>query len=155
MKKYEFEELKKKYYTITEAISLYDSGNHSEYNKDCLDQELDDIQADICNAASDIAQYLINKIDDAEYDGKKVKMTDKDLDNIKYLNSLLEMAWYCKAYADTPEAFDLTKSYGSGILNSASADFYIGSCKRSEYEYSDFGYREFLHVLEEYELITD
>ena len=149
MKKYEFEELKKQYCKITEAISLYDSGNHSEYNKDCLDQELDNIHSDICNAASDIAQYLINKIDN------EVKMTDKDLDNIKYLNILLDMAWNCRAYCDSPELFGLTKSYGEGISNSAVDDFYIYSCKRSEYEYTTFDYREFLQLLEDYELIIE
>ena len=152
MKKYEFEELKKKYCTITEAIELYDSGNHSEYNKDLLDEQLDDIHTEICEAASDIAQYLINKIDGAEDDGEKVKMTDKDLDNINYLNTLLDMACDCRAYGYSPEVFSLTKSYGND--NSfADLEFYIGRCKRSEYEY--FGYREFLQLLEEYELIIE
>lgn len=152
MKKYEFEELKNRYYTITEAIALYDSGNHSEYDEDDLNDELDNIHVEICEAASDIAQYLINKIDN-DYNGAKVEMSKEDLDNIHYLNSLYDWACACRDYCEEPEYFDLTKSYGSGLLDSIGADFYIGHCRRSEYKY--FGYSEFLQLLEKYELITD
>lgn len=152
MKEFEFEELRKKYWTITEAISLYDSGNHSEYNEDCLNDQLDEVHAEICEAATDIAQYLINKIDDAEDCGEKVKMTNEDLDNIKYLNILLDMAWNCRAYGYSPELFGLTKNYGND--NSfADPEFGIGRCKRSGY--FSFGYREFLQLLEDYGLIIE
>ena len=87
MKKYEFEELKNQYYTITEAIKLYDSGNHSEYDEDDLNEELDNIHVEICEAASDIAQYLINKIDN-DYNGEEVKMTDKDFESYWQKNRL-------------------------------------------------------------------
>ena len=149
MKKYEFEELKKKYYTITEAIALYDSGNHSEYDEDDLNDELDNIHVELCEAVSDIAQYLINKIDD----GEEVKMTKKDLADIHYLNALYDMAWTCKAYAYSPEDFGLTNSYGNGVIDSIGADFYISHCRRSEGKY--FGYNEFYQLLEKYELIID
>ena len=152
MNKSEFEELKKKFYTITEAILLYDSGNYSEYDEDDLNEELDNIHVEICEAASYIAQYLINKID--KYgDRSKVKMTNEDLDNIHYLNDLFDMAWACKAYAYAPEDFGLTKSYGNGVIDSVGADFYVGRCRRSEGLY--FGYTEFLQLLEEYELVID
>ena len=151
MKEFEFEELRKQYWTITEAILLYDSGNHSEYDEDALNEQLDDIHEELCDAASDIAKELINKID-SYGDRKKVKMTNEDLDNIKYLNILFDMAWTCKAYSDSPEDFGLTKSYGN---DNSFADpyFYVGRCRRSKELY--FGYREFLHLLEEYELTTD
>ena len=152
MKEFEFEELRKQYWTITEAILLYDSGNHSEYNEDDLNEELDEVHAGLCDAASDIAKELINKID--RYgDRAKVKMTDKDLNDIKYLNILFDMAWTCKAYSYSPEDFGLTKSYGNGVIDSVGADFYVGRCRRSEVIY--FGYREFLQLLDEYELTTD
>ena len=147
MKKCEFEELKKQYCKITEAIALYDSGNHSEYNEDLLNDHLDEIHFEICEEASYIAQYLINKID------KKVKMTDKDLANIRYLNALYDMAWNCRAYCYSPELFDLTKSYGNGVIDGIGADFYIGNCKRREQRY--FGYEQFLQLLEEYKLTSE
>ena len=151
MNKSEFEELKNRYWNITEAIELYDSGNHSEYNEDDLNEELDIIHEDICEAASDIAQYLINKID--KYgDRAKVKMTKEDLDNIDYLNALFDMAWNCKAYCDTPKDFGLTKSYGNGVIDSVGEDFYVFSYKRDDGLY--FCYRDFLQLLEEYELTT-
>ena len=151
MNKSEFEELKNRYWNITEAIELYDSGNHSEYNEDCLNVDLDIVHEDICEAVSDIAQYLINKID--KYgDRAKVKMTDEDLANIDYLNALFDMAWNCKAYGDTPEDFGLTKSYGSGYIDSIGTDFYIGRCRRREEVY--FCYRDFLQLLDEYGLTT-
>ena len=152
MKKYEFEELKNQYYTITEAIKLYDSGNHSEYDEDDLNEELDKIHIELCEAVSDIAQYLINKIDN-DYNGAKVKMTKEDLDNIHYLNALYDMAADCRDYGESPEVLGLTNSYGSGLLDSIGADFYISRCRRSKYKY--FGYSEFLQLLEKYELITD
>ena len=152
MKESEFEELRKQYWTITEAILLYDSGNHSEYDEDSLNEELDNIHFEICEAASDIARHLINKID--RYgDISKVKMKDKDLDDIKYLNILFDMAWTCKAYSYSPEDFGLTKGYGDGTIDSIGADFCIGRCRRSEY--AAFGYREFLQLLEEYGLDTE
>lgn len=152
MKRFEFEELKNQYCKITEAIALYDSGNHSEYDEDDLNEELDNIHVELCEAASDIAQYLINKID--KYgDRAKVKMTDKDLADIKYLNALFDMAWNCKAYSYSPEDFGLTNSYGNGVIDSIGADFYIHSCRRSENSY--FGYREFLQLLEVYGISTD
>ena len=149
MKEFEFEELRKQYWNITEAILLYDSGKHSEYDEDALNEQLDDIHEELCDAASDIAKELINKID--KYgDRKKVKMTDKDLEDIKYLNILFDMAWTCKAYAYSPEDFGLTKGYGNGVIDSVGADFYVGRCRRREDVY--FGYREFLNLLDEYEL---
>ena len=152
MNKSEFEELRKQYWTITEAILLYDSGNHSEYDEDLLNENLDEIHEDICDAASDLAKELINKID--KYgDRSKVKMTDDDLADIKYLNILFDMAWTCKAYSDSPEDFGLTKSYGNGVIDSIGADFCVGFCKKSRCFY--FGYREFMYLLEEYELTTD
>lgn len=152
MKKYEFEELRNQYCKITEAISLYDSGNHPEYNEDLLNEELDIIHEELCDAASDIAKELINKID--RYgDRAKVKMTNEDLDDIKYLNILFDMAWTCKAYSYSPEDFGLTKGYGNGVIDSIGADFYVGRCRRSEGLY--YGYREFLQLLEEYELTID
>ena len=151
MKAYEFEDLKNRYYAITEAIELYDSGNHSEYNKDDLDQELDDIHAEICEAASTIAQYLINKIDN-DYNGVKVEMTDKDLDNIHYLNFLLDMVCDCRTYGYSPEVFGLTKSYGNDN-SMCDPEFYVWKCRRSEDKY--FNYRGFLDLLEKYELIID
>ena len=152
MNKSEFEELKNQYCTITEAISLYDSGNHSEYNEDLLNEQLDEIHEDICEAASDLAKELINKID--KYGNRaKVKMTDKDLADIKYLNILFDMAWTCKAYSYSPEDFGLTKGYGNGVIDSVGADFCVGRCRRSEEIY--FGYREFLQLLDEYGLAID
>ena len=153
MNKYEFEALKKEYSTITEAIKLYDSGKHSEYNEDDLDEQLDKIHEEICDIASDIAQYLIDKIDDAEDNGEKVKMTKKDLANIDYLNSLVYMAYTCRDYCEDPEVFDLTKSYGNGYINSVGADFNVRSCRKSEY--TKYGYEEFWRLLNEYELIID
>lgn len=153
MNKYEFEALKKEYSKITEAIKLYDSGKHSEYNEDLLDEQLDKIHEEICDAASDIAQYLIDKIDDAEYNEEKVKLTNKDWANIDYLNSLGYMACNCRDYCEDPERFDLTKGYGNGYINSIGADFYVCSCRRSEY--TRYGYREFWQLLNEYELTTD
>ena len=153
MNKYEFEALKKEYSTITEAINLYDSGKHSEYNEDLLDEQLDKIHEEICDAASEIAQYLIDKIDDAEDDGVKVKMTNKDLANIDYLKSLFYMACNCRDYCDSPEHFNLTKCYGNGVINSIGVDFYVGSCKRSEY--TRYGYGEFWQLLVKYELVID
>lgn len=149
MKKYEFEELKNQYCKITEAIELYDSGNHSEYDEDDLNDELDKIHVELCEAVSDIAQYLIDKIDD----GEEVKMTKKDLADIHYLNALYNMACSCKDYCYEPELFDLTKSYGNGVIDGIGADFYVCSCKRGKY--LSFGYREFYQLLEEYELIID
>ena len=152
MKEFEFEELRKQYWTITEAILLYDSGKHSEYDEDDLNEELDEIHAGLCDAAADLAKELINKID--RYgDRSKVKMTDDDLADIKYLNILFEMAWTCKAYAYSPEDFGLTKGYGNGVIDSIGADFYVGCCRRSEYKY--YGYREFLQLLDDYELTID
>ena len=153
MNKYQFEALKKEYSTITEAIKLYDSGKHSEYNEDLLDEQLDKIHEEICDVASEIAQYLIDKIDDAENDGKKVKMTKRDLADIDYLNSLYYMACKCRDYCDDPEAFDLTKGYGNGVINSIGADFYVWSCRKSQY--TRYGYNEFWQLLGEYNLITD
>ena len=152
MKKGEFEELKKQYCTITEAIALYDSGNHSEYDEDDLNEELDEIHAEICEEASYIAQCLINKID-KEGDRAKVKMTGKDLANIHYLNALYDIALNCKAYSESPELFGLTKSYGNGVIDGIGADFYIGSCKITEKRY--FGYEQFFQLLEEYELTSE
>ena len=153
MNKYEFEALKKEYSTITKAIKLYDSGKHSEYNEDLLDEKLDKIHEEICDAASEIAQYLIDKIDDAEDNGEKVKMTKKDLADIDYLDSLYRMACECRDYCEWPEVFDLTKSYGNGYINSIGADFYVGSCKRSKYTTFDYG--GFWQLLGKYELIID
>ena len=153
MNKYQFEALKKEYSKITEAIKLYDSGKHSEYNEDDLDEQLDKIHEEICDAASEIAQYLIDKIDDAEDDGKKVKMTKRDLADIDYLNSLGYMACNCRDYCEEPERYDLTKSYGNGYINSIGADFYVWSCRHSEY--TRYGYREFWQLLNEYGLIID
>ena len=152
MKKFEFEELKKQYCKITEAIKLYDSGNHSEYDEDDLNDDLDNIHIEICEAASDIAQYLINKIDN-DYNGEEVKLTAKDLANIHYLNALYRMACNCKDYCYEPEAFGLTNFYGNGVLDGIGADFYIGHCRRSKYKY--FGYNEFLNLLEKYELTSE
>ena len=154
MNKYEFDALKKEYSTITEAIKLYDSGNHSEYNKDLLDEQLDKIHEEICDAASDIAQYLIDKIDDAEDNGEKVKMTKKDWANIDYLNSLGYMACKCRDCGESPEEYlGLTKSYGNGYINSIGADFYV--CSRRRSEYTRYGYSEFWQLLNEYGLIID
>ena len=152
MNKYEFEALKKEYSTITEAIKLYDSGKHSEYNEDLLDEQLDKIHEEICDAASETAQYLIDKIDE-KGDRAKVKMTKKDLADIDYLNSLYYMACKCRDYCDEPEAFDLTTSYGNGYINSIGADFYVWSCRKSKY--TRFGYGEFWQLLVEYELVID
>lgn len=152
MRKFEFEELKKKYFTITEAIKLYDSGKHSEYNEDDLDEQLDKIHEEICDAASEIAQYLIDKIDE-KGDRSKVKMTKNDLANIDYLNSLGYMACNCRDYSESSEDFNLTKSYGNGYIDSIGADFYIWSCRHSEY--TRYGYKEFWQLLNEYELIID
>lgn len=152
MKKYEFEDLKNQYFKITEAIKLYDSGNHSEYDEDDLNDELDNIHIELCDAVTDLAQYLINKID-SEDDITKVKMTKKDLNNIYYLNSLLNMAFSCKDYNYSPEEFGLTNSYGNGVIDNIGADFYIRHCRRSEYKH--FGYGQFLQLLKEYELIID
>lgn len=152
MKKYEFEDLKNQYFKITEAIKLYDSGNHSEYDEDDLNDELDNIHIELCDAVVDLAQYLINKID-SEDDITKVKMTKKDLNNIYYLNSLLDMAFNCKDYNYSPEDFGLTNSYGNGVIDNIGADFYIRHCRRSEYKH--FGYGQFLQLLKEYELIID
>ena len=154
MNKYEFEALKKEYSKITEAIKLYDSGKHSEYNEDSLDEQLDKIHEEICDAASDIAQYLIDKIDDAEDNGEKVKMTKKDLANIDYLNSLCYMACKCRDYCESPEEYlGLTKSYGNGYINSVGADFNVWSRRKSEY--TKYGYEEFWRLLNEYELTID
>ena len=153
MNKYEFEALKKEYSIITEAIKLYDSGKHSEYNEDLLDEQLDKIHEEICDAASEIAQYLIDKIDDAEKDGAKVKMTNKDLNNICYLNSLYFMACNCRDYCESPEHFDLTKCYGNGYINSIGADFNVWS--RRKIEYTIYGYGGFWQLLVEYELTID
>ena len=153
MTKFEFVELKKKYSTVTEAIKLYDSGNHSEYNEDLLNEQLDKIHEEICDAASEIAQYLIDKIDDAEDNGEKVKMTNKDWDNICYLERLGYMACNCRDHYYDPERFDLTKSYGNGYINSIGADFYV--CSRRHSEYTRYGYRDFWLLLNEYELIID
>ena len=152
MNKYEFEALKKEYSTITEAIKLYDSGKHSEYNEDLLDEQLDKIHEEICDAASETAQYLIDKIDE-KGDRAKVKMTNKDLADIDYLNSLYYMACKCRDYCDEPEAFDLTKGYGNGVIDSIGADFYVWSCRKREY--TRYGYEEFWQLLAEYELIID
>lgn len=150
MKKYEFEELTKKFYTIAEAILLYDSGNHSEYNKDDLDEQLDDIHAEIVEAASTIAQHLINNIDN-DYNGE-VEMTIEDLDNIRYLNFILDMAWACRTCGYSPETLGLTKSYGNDN-SMCDPEFYVWKCRRSEDKY--FDYRGFVDLLEKYELIID
>ena len=152
MNKYEFEALKKEYSTITEAIKLYDSGKHSEYNEDLLDEQLDKIHEEICDAASEVAQYLIDKIDE-KGDIAKVKMTKKDLADINYIKSLFYMACNCRDYCLSPEHFDLTKCYGNGYINSIGADFYVWSCKRSKY--TRFGYGEFWQLLVKYELVID
>lgn len=152
MNKYGFEALKKEYSTITEAIKLYDSGKHSEYNEDLLNEQLDKIHEEICDTASEIAQYLIDKIDE-KGDISKVKMTKRDLADIDYLNSLCYMACNCRDYCDSPEDFDLTKSYGNGYINSIGADFYIWSCRKIEY--TRYGYEEFWQLLGEYGLIID
>lgn len=152
MKKYEFEDLKNQYFKITEAIKLYDSGNHSEYDEDDLNDDLDNIHIELCEAAVDLAQYLINKID-SEDDTAKVKMTKEDLNNIHYLNSLFAMACNCKDYSYLPEEFGLTNSYGNGVIDGIGADFYIRHCRRSEYKH--FGYSQFSHLLEEYRLLID
>ena len=152
MNKYEFEALKKEYSKITEAIKLYDSGKHSEYNEDLLDEQLDKIHEEICDAASEIAQYLIDKIDE-KGDRAKVKMTNKDLANIKYLNSLGYMACKCRDYCESPEYLGLTKGYGNGYINSIGADFYVWSCRKQEY--TRYGYKEFYQLLDEYGLIID
>lgn len=149
--KHEFEELKNKYYVIAEAIELYDSGKHPEYNEDWLNEQLDSIHIELCDAVSDIAQYLIDKIDETD-GGAEVEVTGEDLDNIHYLNVLYDMAMDCKTYGESPEEFGLTNSYGNGVISSIGADFYVGCCKRSGYKY--FGYKEFLQLLETYELIT-
>lgn len=153
MNRFEFEKLEKQCFKITAAIILYDSGKHSEYNEDLLDEQLDKIHEEICDAASDIAQYLIDKIDDAEDYGKTVIMTNKDLDNIDYLNSLSNMACICRDFGESPEAFGLTKSYGNGYIDSVGADFYV--CSRRRSEYTIYGYEEFWQLLNEYGLITD
>lgn len=152
MTKYEFEELKNNYCKITEAIALYDSGNHSEYDEDDLNDQLDEIHAEICEAVSDIAQYLIDKIDDEDY-GKKFQMTKNDLADIHYLNALYEMASNCRDYCYNPEAFGITNFYGNGVIDGVGADFYISRCRKGEHKC--FGYTEFYQLLEEYELIID
>ena len=152
MNKYEFEALKKEYSTITEAIKLYDSGKHSEYNEDSLDKQLDKIHEEICDAASETAQFLIDKIDE-KGDRAKVKMTKKDLADIDYLNSLFYMACNCRDYCDSPEDFDLTKCYGNGVINSIGADFNVCSCRKSKY--TRYGYGEFWQLLVKYELVID
>lgn len=153
MNKYEFEALKKEYSTVTEAIKRYDSGKRLLYSEYLLDDQLDRIHEEICDAASDIAQYLIDKIDDAEDNGEKVKMTKKDLANIEYLNSLIYMACTCRDYCEEPERFGLNISYGNGYINSIGADFYVCSCRHSEY--TRYCYGGFYKLLEEYELIID
>lgn len=145
----EFEELKNQYYAIIEAIELYDSGNHSEYNEEWLNYQLDSVHMDICDAASDMAQYLIYKIDN----GEKLETTGEDLDNIRYLNVLYNMAASCKVLGEEPEAFELNNTYGNGVIDSIGADFYVFYCKRSEYSF--YGYSEFFQLLEEYGLIID
>ena len=153
MNKYQFEALKKEYSTVTEAIKLYDSGKHSEYNKDLLDEQLDKIHEEICDAASEIAQYLIDKIDE-KGDRAKVKMTNRDWANIKYLNSLGYMACKCRDHCESPEEYlGLTKSYGNGYIDSIGADFYVWSCRKQEY--TRYGYKEFYQLLDEYGLIID
>ena len=152
MNKYEFEALKKEYSTITEAIKLYDSGKHSEYNEDLLDEQLDKIHEEICDVASEIAQYLIDKIDE-KGDIAKVKMTKKDLADIDYLKSLFYMACNCRDYCLSPEHFGLTNCYGNGYINSIGVDFYVWNCKRSKY--TRFGYGEFWQLLVKYELVID
>ena len=149
--KQEFEELKNEYYYITEAIELYDSGNHPEYgyNEEWLNYQLDSVHMDLCDAASDIAQYFIYKIDN----GEKLEKTGEDLDNIRYLNFLYDMAASCKVLGEAPEAFELNNCYGNGVVDSIGADFYVFYCKRREESY--FGYSEFFQLLEEYGLIID
>lgn len=139
MTRNEFMELKNKFSTISEAIMLYDSGNHSEYNKDDLDKQLDDIHKVLCIATSDLAQEIIKAIDEGNaYDSQ----------DVEYLNALFLYCDKCRCYNEGPEMYDLKNSYGNGVIDGIGADFTVYYNDRTEYKY--FGYSEFGDLLETY-----
>lgn len=140
MKRYEFIELCDKYHKVEEAIYLYDSGRHPEYNKEILDETLDDVHKELCYQVSLLAQKLIRAIDN----GETINPEEKD-----FLNSLYIFCDNCRCFCDCPDMFDLTHEYGNGLIDSIGADFEV---LENNTPYKFFGYREFYELLENYNL---
>jgi predicted nucleotide-binding protein (sugar kinase/HSP70/actin superfamily) len=141
MTRHEFIELKDRFYRVAEAISLYDSGNHPEYDKDTLDADLNAVHAELCYQASLLAQKLIRALDN----GQQV-----DLEEKHFLNELFIWCDNCRCYSDCSEMLDLTQDYGSGYVDPIGADFEVFE---NNTEYKFFGYREFYDLLESYTLV--
>lgn len=121
------------YNRVTEAIALFDSGNHPEYDKETLDRELDNIHKEICEAVSELMTELVNIRAEANFD------------NLVHLNVLFRCAENCKDYQDGWN-FLLENDYGNGYIDSIGADFYIIWDHHGAHSY---GYREFFKVMED------
>lgn len=145
MKNYEFLALKDNFYRIQEAIQLHNTGNHPEYDKDTLDELLDGIHEELCDACSNLAKELIYALD--HYTRPEIDEDDKH-----YLETLFHWAIECRNYSEYPEESGLNDSYGRGNIDVIGADFYVGPCDRSSYRC--FGYSQFAQLLETYELIN-
>lgn len=103
------------YYRIEEAIILYDSGTHPEYDYERLCEALDDIHETLCYECSQLASKLIN-----EHKEQKTASNEE----IHFLNVLFDKALMCKEFAD-PECSGLNNEYGSGLITCHGTDFYV------------------------------
>ena len=139
----EFDELMNTYAKVCEAIQLFETGNHSEYNKEDLDEQLDDIHRDMCRAASELAQEIIEAIDA----GKTYSQKD-----VEYLNTLFCYCEECYDLCYTPELFDYNESYGNGVIDNIGADFDVIHNERTEYKH--FSYSGFYNLLNVYGICT-
>jgi hypothetical protein len=133
-----FENCKNDFYRISEMIQLHNTGRHCEYDKDDLDMQLDIVHEEICDVCADFAADLISML----ADGKKISKKSKEI-----LTVLYDWAVECKDYCYLPEIYDLDDSYGNGVIDVIGADFYVRGkgC---------FGYKEFLKLLETYDLLA-
>ena len=137
-----FNNCKADFHRISEAIQLHNTGRHCEYDKDNLDEQLDIVHRELCDACSDFATDLITLVKEGHPVGQKAK---------EWLTALYYWALECRDYGDNPESCELEDSYGSGRLDSIGADFYVYYGFRN---YHCYGYREFAELLENYGLLA-
>lgn len=146
MKQNTYSNLKNKFYSILEAIKLYDSGRHPEYNKDALDTELDEVHYELCDAASEATQVVVDLIDTHGRKVLNLKSIKRIADQAAFLADLCRD---CYNLCYEPDCFDLNDNYGNGVVDSIGADFCV-DCKRSKTHY--LGYNAFFNLLEDYEI---
>lgn len=139
-------ELKDRFGEITSAISLYEQGNHPEYDSYDFDELVDQLHSDILDEISD---YVYKFMEILEQNGTKIYNLKSYIPYKKNISCLFYMAnrLYNIGYGDD----EFENEYGNGVIDSIGADFAFP--KTTEFDFLDYSYDSAYAYLEEYRLI--